>query len=251
MQVDLTDIRDRLDQVALENLSEDLQIELGKLHKIIGRIEKNNKLPDSENEISLRRDFGIILNALNADEPNLKLARDIRYDIKMRTKAFGNKGSSFFMSKTGGSSTAIVLLGLICGLAGWSLFLGVLIVLAKLGDWTLPALFTAHELETLIPGGILGAMVSIVFRLRGNDDSEDLKPSRLFLGTMFRPFLGIVIGLVAYAAIESGTLFSGMFNLEADDETKMSFYFVLGFTCGFSERIASGITRELESKIAK
>jgi len=76
--------------LAAKSADTDAQTELAKVSKILTRLELGR-------DQSAHADLELIVGALEADPPNLILARELRYAIKMRT---------------GGSATTIVVTGL-------------------------------------------------------------------------------------------------------------------------------------------
>ena len=96
--------------------------------------------------------------------------------------------------------------------------------------------------------GALGAIVSVLTRMRSDHFSLDYEVGRMpafWLGT-FRPFLGAVFGLFIYFALQSELL-----QLQKPDEGKAFFFFTLfAFAAGFSERLTHVILGGAERTVA-
>jgi hypothetical protein len=96
--------------------------------------------------------------------------------------------------------------------------------------------------------GALGAIVSVLTRMRSDSFSLDYEVGRMpafWLGT-FRPFLGSVFGLFIYFALQSELL-----QLQKPDEKKAFFFFtLLAFVAGFSERLTHVILGGAERTVA-
>ena len=102
----------RLHALACQVLAPDVQVEIAKVAKIVTRLE--TKADETANA-----DLALIIGALQAETPNLILARELRYAIKMRTGALSNARTTWFMRLTGGSPTAIIVTGLIASFITW------------------------------------------------------------------------------------------------------------------------------------
>ena len=96
--------------------------------------------------------------------------------------------------------------------------------------------------------GALGAMVSVLTRMRSDNFSLDYEVGRttaFWLGAI-RPFIGAVFGLFIYFALQSELL-----QLQEPDEGKAFFFFtLLAFVAGFSERLTRVILSNAERTVA-
>jgi hypothetical protein len=96
--------------------------------------------------------------------------------------------------------------------------------------------------------GALGAMVSVLTRMRSNDFALDYEVGRMaafWLGAI-RPFIGAVFGLFIYFALQSELL-----QLQEPAEGKAFFFFtLLAFVAGFSERLTRVILNNAERTVA-
>jgi hypothetical protein len=96
--------------------------------------------------------------------------------------------------------------------------------------------------------GALGAMVSVLTRMRSNNFVLDYEVGRMaafWLGAI-RPFIGAVFGLFIYFALQSELL-----QLQEPAEGKAFFFFtLLAFVAGFSERLTRVILNNAERTVA-
>jgi hypothetical protein len=96
--------------------------------------------------------------------------------------------------------------------------------------------------------GALGAMVSVLTRMRSGNFALDYEVGRtasFWLGAI-RPFIGAVFGLFIYFALQSELL-----QLQEPAEGKAFFFFtLLAFVAGFSERLTRVILSNAERTVA-
>lgn len=240
--LDLAQIRDALATHAQGNLEPDVQVEIAKVAKIVTRLEANG-------DSSANSDLVLIIRALDADEPNLLLARELRRAIKMRTGTFSTGFTTWFMRRTGGSPTSILVLGLAAAIVSWSLLGFALIHVFDTPGLKDLTFFPLDELTTIIFAAVLGAVVSIMIRLRNIPEPDEFGPGLIFLSAFFKPFIGVFIAMFAYGAVKSGLISSSLIPSSDDPVALNGFHWVLGFICGFSERFALGLVDRVENKL--
>jgi hypothetical protein len=100
--------------------------------------------------------------------------------------------------------------------------------------------------------GVLGSIVSILLRL--SDFAETRRKSREFLwSTGFSlPFVGLVFALVTSALFSSHMINIGMSGtLTETADYGFSFYIVIGFLSGFSERFTRGLLGAAENTLTQ
>lgn len=235
-------IRASLHALAGQALEPEVQIEVAKVAKIVTRLEaKADETADA--------DLALIIGALQADTPNLVLVRELRYAIKMRTGAFSNARTTWFMRLTGGSPTAIIVTGLIASFVTW-------IVIGPAWMWLFEdfesrslTYFPLKELTTVVIAALLGAMVSIMIRLRDLAEPDDFNPRMLLLSAFFKPYIGVIVAFFAYATMKSGIISSSVLTSATSDQMQNGIYWVVSFICGFSERFALGLVGNVEKRL--
>lgn len=239
---DIAAIRASLHTLSGQALEPDVQVEIAKVAKIVTRLE-------TKNDETANADLALIIAALQADTPNLVLARELRYAIKMRTGAFSNARTTWFMRLTGGSATAIIVTGLIASFVTW-------IVIGPLWLWLFEdfesrslTYFPLGELTTVVIAALLGAMVSIMIRLRDLAEPDDFNPRMLLLSAFFKPYIGVIVAVFAYATLKSGIVSSSFLTSATSDQMQNGIYWVVSFICGFSERFAMGLVGNVEKRL--
>lgn len=115
-----------------------------------------------------------------------------------------------------------------------------------------------HSLIYSASAGALGSIVSIFLRVtKFQNESYDDPLIPFFLG-MFKPFIGLILGIFVCSLINSQTVIRTDF-LIADDSSNLtgittnarehSFIFSIAFMIGFSERLASDLLKTANSEI--
>lgn len=191
----------------------------------------------------------MIVGALQATTPNLVLARDLRYAIKMRTGAFSNARTTWFMRLTGGSATAIIVTGLIASFVTWVVIGPVWMWLYEDFEGRSLTYFPLEELTTVVIAALLGAMVSIMIRLRDLAEPDEFNPRMLLLSAFFKPYIGVIVAIFAYAALKSGIISSTFLTGATSEQMQNGIYWVISFICGFSERFAIGLVGNVEKRL--
>jgi hypothetical protein len=186
-------------------------VEIVKVAKIVTRLE--TKADETANA-----DLALIIGAPQAETPSLILARELRYAIKMRTGAFSNARTTWFMRLTGGSPTAITITGLIAPFVSWIVIGPVWLWLFESFENRSLTYFPLNELTTSVVAALLGAMVSIMIRLRDFAEPDDFNPRMLLLSASFKPFIGVIIAIFAYAALKSGIISSSFLTSASTDQ---------------------------------
>jgi hypothetical protein len=101
----------------------------------------------------------------------------------------------------------------------------------------------------VVIAALLGAMVSIMIRLRDLAEPDDFNPRMLLLSASFKPFIGVIIAIFAYAALRSGIISSSFLTSASTDQMQNGTYWVVSFICGFSERFAIGLVGNDEKRL--
>lgn len=88
-----------------------------------------------------------------------------------------------------------------------------------------------------------------MLRLRGKTEPVEVTPGLLLLEAFFKPFIGVIIAVFAYAALQSGIISSSMIASGENPVMRNGAHWVIPFICGFSERFALGLIGNVESRI--
>jgi hypothetical protein len=108
---------------------------------------------------------------------------------------------------------------------------------------------------TTVPA-FLGAVVSILARLRDFDTSRNADLKLLFLTAFFKPYVGMITGLFIVSALAIGIGQVQDINLAPASQenwpTPKVFYllYVVGFLAGFSERLATDFIDMAEERLS-
>ena len=88
-----------------------------------------------------------------------------------------------------------------------------------------------------------------MIRLRDLAEPDDFNPRMLLLSAYFKPFIGVIVAIFAYAALKSGIVSSTFLSGAKDAQMQNGIYWVVSFICGFSERFAIGLVGDIEKRL--
>lgn len=101
----------------------------------------------------------------------------------------------------------------------------------------------------MVAAALLGAMVSIMIRLRDLAEPDDFNPRMLLLSAYFKSFIGVIIAIFAYAAPKSGIVSLSFVTNASTDQMQNCIYWVVSFICSFSERFVIGLVGNVEKRL--
>ena len=96
--------------------------------------------------------------------------------------------------------------------------------------------------------GALGSAVSIIVRANKFIEQGKEGQSDLFFTGFFRPIVGMSFAIFAVALIESG-VFSGIFQISANENRTIYLYMAIAFVAGFSERLVEDVVLKTENTL--
>lgn len=224
---------------------EEIQYELARWVELLETSEQDVGDGKGEDEQSkkafvarLVRKAGAAIPALFSDKPELVFARTLRIRAEMQLLHRNGLPSRMLVGATDGSPTLLVGLGTLFAVA-----IGLFVHL--LWPWLRDVPYVAGLMPLdmthapMVAGAaFLGGAVSILTRLQAFSRLRDFDPMFLFLNALAKPFLGLVFGLFAYAAVNSGLLPLEQASVEAAGAYH---WWTLGFLAGFSERFANDL----------
>ncbi|MDE0154617.1 MAG: hypothetical protein OXI88_11685 [Gammaproteobacteria bacterium] len=221
-----------------ENLSKTtdntIQTELAKLLALTKEIRE----PEYASFVSL---LEIAVKSLLLDQPNVKLATDLRKKI---TKSIRIRKSPLNKIWQSGTPPTLVIFGL--GLLLYVILAAAMILLPTLINNTDHFLGVPIELLiAVIFGGGLGSVISITVRIQDFSNMEKTDRFVLIAIGFFKPVIGTGFALFVFALIRSG-----MLPLAFEADTEVYFFFAIAFLTGFSERFARGIADGTERQIS-
>jgi hypothetical protein len=235
--------------VAVRSLEDELQYEVARWLELLETPKTKIKDRAPEEVLDqIAREAGVAFTSLLSDKPDLLFARTLRVRAEMELLRHNGWPTRHLVAVTDGNPVMIVGLGALCAMA-----IGMLAHL--LWPW-LGSFGYVHALISLdgpgVPGLIgaafLGGAVSILGRLQSFSRLRDFDPAFLFMNALFKPFLGIIFGVFAYAFWKSGFVPLDP-KLTADALSPYQLW-VIGFIAGFSERFTKDLISRGESLLS-
>lgn len=228
------------------DLDEDVQSELARWLTILGASVKGQDL-----KAKIIREAKIAIGALLRESPKLHLARNIRYRMEMDLLRNNGWATSKLVRATDGNAVVIVGLGVLMTTLIGALYYFVLPVLETYVGGYFDHLVPLGDRETLTiaTAAFLGGVVSILTRLREFSTLRalcDFDPMFLFMNAALKPYVGIILGLFAYAVLKVDVLPLNP-ALLGDKVTYTAW--LIGFLSGFSERFARDIVSRGEGAL--
>jgi len=218
----------------------EVQNEIAKLMPLRHSIENMKEKTEQQQlrKLFCQQEFYFCLNTLMLDEPNLKMASEIRKNItylaranwcQKKLHAAAPEGRAFY----GLAVTTLVLL----------LVMAVVNIFVANGTGGLNQ--QENYIMTVILAGGLGSVVSILVRLQ--DFSQMNNTSVLFFTGCVRPLIGIGFAIFIYGLLESRMLPVNYM----DCKSKYFAYLSISFLAGFSERLGTSIASKSEGMLVK
>ncbi len=194
----------------------------------------------SKDEILERlvREAGAAVAALLCEQPELVFARSLRVATENELLRHDGPVKRTLIGLTDGSPLLTVCLG-----AFGALFLGLAThfswyFLQGLGPIKALVPFDPLQSSAIASAAFLGGLVSILSRLKSFSRLGDFDHVFLFANALFKPFIGVIFGLFAYAF-----WLSGMLPLDQKLIAHVTVHqlWVVGFLAGFSERFTQDL----------
>lgn len=181
----------------------------------------------------------IAATSLLSEQPNLKLAEEIRERLLYRVRPPRNPLVAIFR---GGTPSTSVILGL-----GMLLYFAIPVLslfLPRLLDRKAIVGIETDYLLMVALAGAVGSVVSIMVRIQDFSALGDVDPSVLFFTGFFKPVVGAAFALFVFAVLRSGLI-----PVTINEGTDRYFFLALSFVAGFSERFAKDIVKITERQI--
>ncbi len=226
--------------------SEDIQYELGRWIHLLETTEAdlNGRAPKAEVLRRLEREAGAAIPALLSAKPDPVFARTLRVQAEIGLLRHNGPLKRNLIHFTDGSPLLTVCLGAFC-----ALFLGLGTHFAWYGLQGLGPVkalmpFDPIQSSAVASAAFLGGLVSILSRLKSFSRLGDFDHVFLFANALFKPFVGVIFGLFAYAFWLSGLL---PLDQKLVGEVTVHQLWMVGFLAGFSERFAQDLISRGES----
>ena len=186
----------------------------------------------------LVREAGAAVSALLSEQPELVFARALRVETENELLRHNGLVKRTLIRLTDGSPLLTVCLG-----AFGALGLGLATHLAwyalqEFGPVKALVPFDQVQGSAVASAAFLGGLVSILSRLKSFSRLGDFDHVFLFTNALFKPFIGVIFGLFAYAF-----WLSGLLPLDNKLITHVTVHqlWVVGFLAGFSERFTQDL----------
>ncbi|UFN50510.1 hypothetical protein LPC08_07805 [Roseomonas sp. OT10] len=157
----------------------------------------------------------------------------------------------------GGAPVPLVLLGVLSSTLLTLLCFG-LVQAFLMPSGTLPVadagsivVMSKLDVVPLFASAVLGANASIVTRMEQFGALSSYHPFILTANAFFKPVVALIFALIVYSVLKSGFItLSGVSDYFRDTPSNRYVIWVLGFLCGFSERLASDIVSRAETIVS-
>jgi hypothetical protein len=207
-----------------------------------------------------REFFELAFEILQAEQPDLLVVKSIRRNLFEISDRYMGGMTRFVHSLSGKTLLNAVLSGLATILFMSFAFLLVMRGVVKLmvlvaggaiSDMRLLNLISGpsfNELLLMSHAAFLGSIVSIMSRIKIFLADLSLTPSMLYLSIVTRPVVSVQVAVLAFCALKSG-----MVSFQAVDIDGANGYYtawLIGFLCGFSERLAQNFVASAVNSIS-
>jgi hypothetical protein len=241
-------IRDTLAGPGLHD--EEIQYELARWVELLETSKADlRESARSKDEILLRlvREAGAAVAALLSEKPELVFARSLRVQTENELLRHNGWLKRTLIRFTDGSPVLTVCLGAFGAAAA-----GLAMLLLQLTPFAIDVSalvpFDAADTSAVAGAAFLGGLVSMLSRLQSFSRLGDFDHAYLFFNALFKPLIGVIFGLFAYAFWQSGLLPLDKTVLQASLAPYQ--VWVIGFLAGFSERFAKDLISRGEGLLA-
>jgi hypothetical protein len=232
-------IRDTLGDAGLHD--EEIQYELARWVELLETSKEDLREGKRSKDDVLRRlerEAGAAVAALLSEKPELVFARSLRVQAENGLLRHDGWIMRLLLRLTDGSPVLTVCLG-----AFFALFLGIgthfaWVTLDYFSTLAAHVPFNAAHISAVTGAAFLGGLVSILTRLTAFSRLRDFDHVFLFLNALFKPFIGVIFGLFAYAFWRSGLL---PLDQALVANTTVHQLWTISFVAGFSERFANDL----------
>ena len=223
----LNKIADRLAQSG--SVDDRIQDLLGRLSSVLPYLPrlKSSAINDGQAEL--------VVTALLAPSPEAVFAETVVKELERRVRIYRSPLRSNVYGRT---PATFVLLGILVH--------GAILLVGLLGLTSVVHFPTGGSVLGWVPmtiAGAIGGATSLFMRLNDIASlsrwSAEGDPLQLFYTGLLKPFIGIVAGLFAYAAVSTGLV---TIQVPGQAASPQVFYIALAFLAGFSERFAKDLT---------
>jgi hypothetical protein len=193
----------------------------------------------------LLRQAEVTIEALVSANPELILARTVRYRAEMELRRYGGLASRSIARLSDDDPMVLVGVGvfliMVIGMAGYLIVNGLVYGTLSLG-WPVadnPSILPALQ------AALLGGGVSVLFRLRqfSCTNIRDFDPFLLLWNGLFNPIVGMIFATFVYAMLVSQVISFGTTTVTSPC------LWMVGFLAGFSERFTNDMITRAEDML--
>lgn len=235
-------LEERLQQLVTRPLGAELQQELAQLLHL--RMVGVSVLEPPALEC-----LQLALNALLAEEPNLRLVRGLRKRLESQLADRLHPLRLSAILRSDSPSIQIMI-----GLMGALLLTLLLLVASELLRLRYPDGFKllgqldVHLTVSAMLAGIVGSTTSILVRIHDFDQADPSEPTSKVMMGFTKPLVGAAFALFGLLLFKSQVL--SILKPPAENPLQEScFFLALSFVLGFSERLAQDLVSQLEERI--
>ena len=238
----LETLKSRIEKTLESKPKREAQLELAHLSNLIPSLGENY----SEERV---QQLHCALKALETEPANLDFARITRQDLEYYRHRESRGMFRIVYRLAGATSLSAVLSGMVTSLLLIVIAVYPLIVLSFAGIRSpeVPeyVLVLTEDLFSLLPFAFAGSVLSILIRLEQFSKIEEHDPFLLFCTGFFKPYIGVVFGLIVYAILSSKIIIvSGL----TENLRNVYLLWTIGFLSGFSERFAHDFIGRAENR---
>jgi hypothetical protein len=232
----------RVQQLAAKkSLTGSAQEMVGLISNILARKAVKDNIAEFQLQLS------IALGALEAEVPNIRVARDVIYDVDARTIVLGSFIERSLLGKASGSPIAVVNVAMPVSFALFGMG-NALFYYSVAGSPWFGSVFATRSYFLATCCAFLASIISLMQRASIPSDLKACDLVTLFYTSIWKPMTAAVIAGVMYLGFEAGLIIGP--HLVDPDKQKVLFYGVMGFLVGFSERFAADILTRTQATIA-
>jgi hypothetical protein len=200
--------------------------------------------------------FEMAFEQLGVDHPNLVLVARLRAELGVANIRSTRLGRLI----AGEMAIQTIILGLLSTLV--LLLVGMALLdlgqayLRQVGESTLPTHPIAElirrmpvaQLTSLVVAAFVGAVVSVLARLRSMLDLARVSPLLVYVTVATKPFVSVAFATFIYAVVGSGVIVIPGFDLDSPQVGYL--VWTIGFLSGFSERFVQDFVGEADRLVA-
>jgi uncharacterized membrane protein len=219
-------------------LDDDVQAEIASLTRLLASMPPRAVAAN-------RVYFELAFDLLAAEQPNLLLARSIRWQLVAINDRASYGIARFIAYICGGTSINAVLSALISTFVLAFFFLWLMmsghraLVQSISGTYDLFAALDERSVALLIiaiHAAFIGGIISILARIQDFLSDPTLSPPLIYISVIRKPFLAATIVVLVFSVLRAGLISFNGVDLAGPSAPYLAW--AVGFLCGFSERFA-------------